>query len=881
MKRTTVAHQLQRYRTKRNFVKTPEPAGHPGHRGPETAPMYVIQKHAASRLHYDFRLELDGTLKSWAVPKGPSLDPSQKRLAVHVEDHPLEYAEFEGVIPPKQYGAGTVLIWDRGVWSPQGNAREGYRHGVLKFRLDGRKLHGAWTLVRMKPRRNESRDNGKENWLLIKEQDGDAKRGKAGEIVDALTDSVASGRGIDEIGGAGARVWHSNRSPDSARVPKESTKRPASKTSGDRHAEPSSGATGLDPGRVPGAVKARLPEWIAPQLATLVDHMPSDEHWLHEIKFDGYRLLCRVKKEDVRLFTRNANDWTPKLSAQADAMRRLRLDEAWLDGEAVVLTEEGRSSFQALQNAFDSHFTGRIVYCVFDLLYLNGYDLRAAPLIERKRLLASLLSRSHDPHLRYSDHIIGDNQASFEEACRQGLEGLIVKRMDAGYRSGRGRGWLKVKCEQRQEFVIGGYTEPAGSRHGFGALLVGFYEDGQLRYAGKVGTGFTDRLLKKLHRTLLRMEQRTPPFVNPPRGYDAKGAHWVSPKLVAEIRFAEWTEEGILRQPSFQGLRTDKPAAAVGRERAQNVVQAGQDRPSAKPPGKRRKETAGLTNPDRVLYPDIGLTKSGLAAYYDEVADWMVPHVRGRPLTLVRCPEGYQDCFYQKHANEKVPKAVGRIEIEEDGGRDTYMLAESREALLGLVQMGVLEVHTWGSTKDRLERPDRLTFDLDPDPSVTWPQVIEAAHLTKTLLDELGLVCFLKTTGGKGLHIVTPIQRTLEWDEVKTFAKLVADHLVAAIPQRFTSNMAKRARKGKIFIDYLRNARGATAIAAYSTRAKPGAPVSVPIAWDELSEDLPSDYFTVMNVPARLKRLKRDPWHAYERSARRVTADMNRRLKAR
>ena len=880
MKRTTVAHQLQRYRKKRNFVKTPEPAGHPGHRGPETAPMYVIQKHAATRLHYDFRLELDGTLKSWAVPKGPSLDPSQKRLAVHVEDHPLEYAEFEGIIPPKQYGAGTVLIWDRGIWTPQADPREGYRHGVLKFRLDGQKLHGAWTLVRMRSRRDDARDNGKENWLLIKEQDGDAKRGKRGEIVDVLTDSVASGRGIDEIGGAGAPVWHSNRSPAAAGA-KGSTNPSGSKTSANRRAEPSAGLGGVDPTGVPGAVKARQPEWIAPQLATLVDHMPSDEQWLHEIKFDGYRLLCRVKKGEVRLFTRNANDWTPKLSAQADAVARLRLSEAWLDGEAVVLTEEGRSSFQALQNAFDSHFTGRIVYCVFDLLYLNGYDLRATPLIERKRLLASLLSRAHNPHLRYSDHIIGDNQASFEEACRQGLEGLIVKRMDAGYRSGRGRTWLKVKCEQRQEFVIGGYTEPAGSRHGFGALLVGFYEDGKLRYAGKVGTGFSDSLLKKLHRTLVGIEQGTPPFVNPPRGYDAKGAHWVSPTLVAEIRFAEWTEEGILRQPSFQGLRTDKPAGAVGRERAQHVVQTRADRPPAKATHKLRKDTTALTNPDRVLYPDIGLTKAGLAAYYDAVADWMMPHVRGRPLTLVRCPEGYQDCFYQKHANEKVPKAIGRIEIKEDGGRGIYMLAESREALLGLVQMGVLEVHTWGSTKDRLERPDRLTFDLDPDPSVTWPQVIEAAHLTKTLLEELGLICFLKTTGGKGLHIVTPIQRTLDWNEVKRFAKLVADHLVATIPQRFTANMAKRARKGKIFIDYLRNARGATAIAAYSTRAKPGAPVSMPITWDELSKDLPSDYFTVMNAPDRLKRLTRDPWHAYERSARRVTAGMNRRLKSR
>jgi bifunctional non-homologous end joining protein LigD len=881
MKRATVAQQLQRYRKKRNFVKTPEPAGHPGQRRAENAPMYVVQKHAATRLHYDFRLELDGTLKSWAVPKGPSLDPSQKRLAVHVEDHPLEYGEFEGIIPPKQYGAGTVLIWDRGCWNPQGNPREGYRQGVLKFRLDGQKLHGGWTLVRMHSRRNDRTDNGKENWLLIKEEDAEARRGRAGEIVEKLTKSVESGRELKEIAGADAPVWHSNRS--SARANSSTVGRPPRSLSkgGDVTALPRTGIRDSELAQLPGAAKARQPEWIAPQLATLVDHMPSDDQWLHEIKFDGYRLLCRVKNGDVRLFTRNANDWTAKLAAQADAVARLKLGDAWLDGEAVVLTEQGRSSFQALQNAFDSHFTGTIVYCIFDLLYLNGYDLRATPLIERKRLLASLLNRAGDRRLRYSDHIIGDNQASFEEACRQGLEGLIVKRMDAGYRSGRGRSWLKVKCEQRQEFVIGGFTEPAGSRQGFGALLVGFYEEGRLRYAGKVGTGFSDSLLKKLYRKLSELERQKPPFVNPPTGYEAKGAHWVAPTLVAEIRFAEWTQEGILRQPSFQGLRTDKPATAIGRERPQHLVEERTPSSPSKTRRNRPPETRPLSNPDRVLYPDIGLTKAALADYYEQIADWMLPHLRGRPLTLVRCPEGYQKCFYQKHVNQRVPKAIGRIEIEEDEGRDTYMLAESREALIGLVQMGVLEVHTWGSTKDRLEHPDRLTFDLDPDPSVPWMQVIEAAHLTKTLLSELGLVSFLKTTGGKGLHIVTPIQRTCGWDEAKTFAKLVADHLVATIPQRFTSNMAKRARKGKIFIDYLRNARGATAIAAYSTRAKPGAPVSVPIAWEELSEDLPSDYFTVMNVPDRLKRLRRDPWEAYHRSTRRVTADMSRRLKSR
>ncbi|HEY6084821.1 MAG TPA: DNA ligase D, partial [Nitrospira sp.] len=825
--------------------------------------IFVVQKHAASRLHYDFRLELDGTLKSWAVPKGPSLDPAQKRLAVHVEDHPIEYANFEGIIPPNEYGAGTVLIWDRGTWRPEGNPRESYRHGVLKFRLDGQKLHGGWTLVRMQ-RRGGDQETGKENWLLIKERDEEAKTGKAAEIVETLTDSVKSGRDLQGINEQQPRIWHSDRPLSKRNTPP--LKRP-------------------DLGRIAGAVKADQPDWIAPQLATLVDQMPSGENWVHEIKYDGYRILCRVRNGDVRLFTRNANDWTDKLRAQADALTMLGLRDAWLDGEMVVFTAGGKTDFQALQNAFDTHFTGRIVYCLFDLLYLNGYDLRPVPLTERKRLLSSLLGPHavQDGLLRYSDHIAGEGLAAFDEACRRGLEGLIAKQADAAYRAGRVRSWLKVKCEQRQEFVIGGFTDPAGSRKGFGALLVGFYEGDRLHYAGRVGTGFSDASLGQLHRTLSALRQSRSPFVNPPTGYEARGAHWVKPQLVAEVRFAEWTQEGILRQPSFQGLRADKEARSIIRERPrreeepkapENPDRKLTHKAKARAPGR---STTRLTNPDRVLYPDIGLTKEGLARYYERIADWILPHLRGRPLTLLRCPQGYQDCFYQKHVNETVPAAIGRIEIKEDNTRATYMIADSLEAVLGLVQMGVLELHTWGATRDRLEKPDRLTFDLDPDPSVPWSQVIEAAQLTRALLDELGLESFVKTTGGKGLHVVTPIQRVDGWEEVKAFAKSVADHMVRTIPQRFTSNMAKRARKGKIFIDYLRNARGATAIAAYSPRAKPGAPVSMPLSWDELSPDVTSDHFTVINIPDLLSR-RRDPWKRYDQSARRLTADMKARL---
>lgn len=876
--------QLERYRTKRNFVSTPEPTGHPTDVRHTGRPLYVVQKHAATRLHYDFRLEMDGSLKSWAVPKGPSLDPAQKRLAVHVEDHPLEYADFEGVIPPKQYGAGTVLIWDRGTWRPQGDPGESYRRGVLKFRLDGQKLHGAWTLVRMQ-RRREGKENGKENWLLIKERDTEAKEGRAAEIVETQTDSVQSGRGLKEIATTDAKVWHSNRT-GSRDVPSARPVRDLAESSGSKRKTQHTALSTQDFSSLPGAVKAPQPDWIAPQLATLVDHMPSSGDWLHEIKYDGYRILCCIRRGTVTLYTRNGNDWTAKLHAQAEAIASLQLKNAWLDGEAVVFTDRGRTDFQALQNAFDSSFTGRIVYCLFDVLYLEGYDLRSSALADRKHVLASLVAR-HAAHgdslLRYSDHIEGQGSEVFAEACRNGLEGLIAKRADLPYRSGRSRSWLKIKCEQRQEFVIGGFTEPAGSRRGFGALLVGYYDEHRLRYAGKVGTGFSEATLRQLHRILGDRERPRSPFADPPTKSEVRGVHWVEPDLVAEVRFAEWTKEGILRQPSFQGLRTDKSAREIVKEQAQPISVDGTSqhhkshRPSKRPVPTRSR--ARLTNPDRVLYPDLGLTKDDLARYYEQIGEWILPHLRGRPLTLLRCPEGYQNCFYQKHVNERVPQAIGRLEIkEDDGGRATYMVADTLDAVLGLVQMGVLELHTWGATRDRLDRPDRLTFDLDPDPSVSWTEVVEAARLMKTLLEELDLACFLKTTGGKGLHVVVPILRAHDWDEAKSFAKAVADHMVSTIPQRFTSNMAKRVRKGKIFIDYLRNARGATAIAAYSPRAKPGAPVSVPITWDELSTEVTSDHFTVMNVPARLKQLRRDPWRGYDDSACRLTVGMKKRL---
>lgn len=865
---------LQRYWKKRNFKETPEPRGKT--KAPSERLQYVIQKHAASRLHYDFRLELDGTLKSWAVPKGPSLDPGQKRLAVHVEDHPLDYAGFEGIIPPKQYGAGTVLLWDRGYWTSIGDPRSNYHRGRLKFHLEGKKLHGIWNLVRM----GGQQEAGKENWLLIKEKDEDARSGKTSEVTQKLLESVESGRTIEQIASGRHRMWQSNR--------------PAGK-------EAKSASRPKDTGtkRLAGARRAAQEEWMPPQLATLADKAPVGDEWVHELKYDGYRILCRVKNKSATLFTRNDNDWTAKLQQIAEAAASLPVKNAWLDGEVVALMPDGRISFQALQNAFDTKSETNLVYYVFDLLYLDGSDLRHVPLLDRKRALATIIPSESSGLVRYSDHITGRGEVVFEQACRQGMEGMISKRTDAVYLAGRNRNWIKVKCGHRQEFVIGGFTDPSGSRVAFGALLLGVYDGkGQFRFAGRTGTGFSERSLKELHKKLTALEQSKSPFVNPPQGIDARGVHWVKPRLVAEVSFAEWTNEGLLRQAAFQGLREDKPAKSVikegpGKKTPARTASSGPSKTAVRrragTTGKAAKKNetsedgpttvAGVTlsHPDRVLFPDQGFTKLALARYYEQVGTWLLPHLQDRPLTLVRCPEGHnKECFYQKHANDKVPDTIGRVKIHGEKGVSWYMLADSLPAVIGLVQMGVLELHTWGAKQDALDRPDRIIMDLDPDPTVPWKCVIEAAQLVKTLLNELDLECFVKTTGGKGLHVMLPLQRVHTWDEVKTFSKGLADHLVRLIPDRFVANMSKQKRKGKIYIDYLRNAKGATAIAAYSTRARAGAPVSVPLAWEELSADLRSDHFTVANVAKRLNSLKRDPWRDYFTVKQKLT----RRMKA-
>jgi len=872
---------LERYREKRDFKATPEPRGRVPRKKQQDL-SFVIQKHAASHLHYDFRLELNGVLLSWAVPKGPSLDPADKRLAMHVEDHPLEYGGFEGTIPRKQYGGGTVLLWDRGTWIPKGDPAAGYRKGQLKFELRGDKLHGGWTLVRTHG--SKYGGDGKQAWLLIKESDEFARRGIDARIVDDQPDSVVSGRTIDQVALDREHVWDSNRSvaanvKGGALPPRKTEKAKAA-------------SAVASPSEVAGARQAKLPATLSPELATLVDACPEGDDWLHEIKYDGYRMLCRVDRGKVRIYSRNGKEWTPALATIASVVQRLRLKSAWLDGEVTVMAPNGRTSFQQLQNALADPTIGTLTYFVFDVPFLDGYDLRGVVLKERKRLLRALIPEA-DAILRYGVEVQGSGEQFFAQACKLGFEGAVSKRVDSLYQTGtRTRDWIKVKCGQRQEMVIGGFTDPQGTRTGFGALLLGVYEaDGTLRYSGRVGTGFDDATLNSLRRVLDKLVAKTTPFANPPRGYAAKGVHWVRPTLVAEVAFTEWTHDGTLRHPSFQGLRKDKKASEVMRERAvkktpsakKSAVAAARrpKRNGAAPTASSNAVVAGiaLSHPDKLLFPADKLTKRDVAQYYEKVGEWMVPHLRERPLSLVRCPDGWQgQCFYQKHADKSVNAAVNRIAVPEGNGTATYMSANSTEAVVALLQWGVIEVHPWGSRKPKLDRPDRLIFDFDPDDGVGWPELVSAVQVMRTLLDEMELTGFLKTTGGKGLHIVVPIRPTIEWDVAKSFTKAVADLLVATFPDRFTATLSKAQRKGKIFIDYLRNGLGATAVAPYSVRAREHAPVATPIAWEELTRDVRFAHFNVGNVPARVARLKKDPWAEFFEVSQSLTKAMMKRV---
>ena len=869
---------LEKYRAKRNFRVTPEPRGKALRKGKHDL-AFVIQKHAASHLHYDFRLELDGVLLSWAVPKGPSYDPADKRLAMHVEDHPIEYGSFEGVIPEKQYGAGTVMLWDRGTWQPLGDPVEGYRKGHLKFTLEGEKLRGGWTLIRTHSDRYGKGD--KQAWLLIKERDALAQRGGV-PIVEKMPDSVATGRSLEAIASARANVWQSKKSV------KENVKAGAialAPSRAARVAKPAKAPKASKASALPdGARKAPMPATIAPMLTTLVPDAPSGDEWLHEIKYDGYRMVARIERGKARLYSRTGKDWTAAFQRVADDIAKLPVKNAWVDGEVVVLDDEGRTSFQALQNAL-SGADATFVFFAFDLMYRDGVDLRKVPLVERKRLLRETVGDGVGA-VRVGPEVQGHGDEFFRQACSLSLEGAVCKRADSPYREGlRTRDWVKVKCTRQQEMVIGGYTDPQGSRTGFGALMLGVYEGGKLRYAGKVGTGFNEKTLDDIYAQLRKRERDTPAFVDPPRGYEARGAHWVAPDLVAQVAFTEWSDDGALRHPSFLGLRLDKKAKDVVREEPKPTPE-GRMRSAAKrvvstraaakapAPAKSASVVAGvpISNPDKPYFPESNLSKIDIARYYESMAERILPFIAKRPLSLVRCPDGWNgQCFYQKNADKAVNAAVDRIQVPEKTGTATYMGASSAKALAALVQWGVIELHPWGSRKPKLERPDQLIFDFDPDDGVPWKELVTAVGLLRTLLDELGLVGFLKTTGGKGLHVVLPIRATLTWDEAKAFTRAVADFMVNTFGDRFTATVSKARRKGKIFIDYLRNAEGATAIAPFAVRARAGAPVAMPIAWEELAKDVRFDHFNVRNAADVLARRKRDPWRDYFEVSQAIT----------
>ena len=845
-KSSSVSHaSLDRYQAKRDFDRTPEPAA-AGVAPVEEGFAFVVHKHAARRLHYDLRLELGGVFKSWAVTKGPSADPAVKRLAVHVEDHPLEYAGFEGIIPAGQYGGGTVMIWDRGRWKSEGDPLTDYTNGKLSFRLHGKRMKGKWALVRMGGKR--AREDNK-NWLLIKEIDAAARPGDGDALVNAEARSVASKRTMDCIAADADRVWDSRNGGD-LKAADQGEVKAGPRTAPDWPFEVNQ----------LGAPCEALPDFVEPQLASVVAKAPSGDDWLHEIKFDGYRMQCRIDGGRAGLRTRSGLDWTQKFQVIADAAAALPVRSAMLDGEMAAMLPSGVSSFSRLQEALKTADAHDVIYYAFDLLFLEGRDLRSIKLDDRKAMLRALIGGADDGPLRFSDHHIASGPVFLENACRLALEGVVSKRRSGGYRSGRGRDWVKSKCISREDFVIGGFTLPSTQGPGIGALLVGYRENGKLRYAGRVGTGFAEEVSRDLRQRLDDLRAGEPPFDEVP-ATARRGVTWVHPSLACEVEFRSWTAESRLRHASFQGLKEDRPRnRQEARAKASRPVEPASGQDGGEDDADIL-ERVRLTHPDRVLYPEQGLTKRGLAEYYVEVAPWILPHIAHRPLSIVRCPDGVgKACFYQKHITKGLPSSFRQVTVRDSKGDVTYPVVEDLEGLLTLVQMNALELHPWGARADDVERPDRLTFDLDPDAAVAWPSVVNAAFAVRDHLATLGLRSFVKTTGGKGLHVVVPIVRGPQWPEVSAFAAGVAETMSSAQPSLYTPRLSKAARKGKIFIDYLRNSRGATAVAAYSPRARSGGPVSTPLSWDEVGPAVSSEHFTVENLTRRLLALKDDPW---------------------
>ena len=877
---------LLSYKTKRDFSSTPEPGADQNLNKDVKAQKlsFVVQKHDSRNLHYDFRLELDGVLKSWAIPKGPNLDPKQKRLAVNVEDHPLEYGKFEGEIPPGQYGAGTVEIWDYGTWEPLGDPHAGLEKGDLKFVLHGEKLKGIWVLIHIHNKAGKKQNT----WLLIKERDSYAKSQSEGN-------------------------------EDELPVPE-------------------------------GALKGLVPSMLSPQMATLVSKIPSSDEWTYEIKLDGYRIMAHILEDNVVLFTRNGIDWTEKLKNIANALKVLKIAPGWLDGEIIYPSKDGLPDFGALQHAFDTKNENEIIYYIFDMPFYNGYDLRNTGLTQRRLLLKNVLSQTSSNLIRFSEEFDVAGGDILNSACLMGLEGIMGKRKDSHYISGRTQSWIKVKCSQRQEFIVVGFTESKSTGRDISALLLGVYDDaGHLQYAGRVGTGFNYDNAKDIREKLSKLlTEKTPLFEKPK---DASGI-WVRPELVAEVSFAQWTNDDRLRQPVFHGLRSDKPANTIIREKARDAVKETSDKILDETSDKKENEPANgttnetsmetanviasktenitkrvtenvttnenrntivretenattngkedvttnetaaalnsqikinrkdlsinpvksvskenkkphISNPERVVDPSSGIRKIDIVEYYQFAADRILPHLADRPVAFLRAPSGIDGTlFFQKHAQTLHIPELKELDAAIDPEHQPLMSIDSTAALIGAAQMNVIEFHTWNYTTQNVQKPDRMVFDLDPGEGTDWKIMVNAAMLTRTLLEELGLKCFIKTSGGKGLHIVVPLSPQDDWGTVRSFSKAVSHHLATVIPEMLSDISGAHNRKGKIFIDYIRNNFGATTVCAFSVRARPGMGVSIPCSWQEISELSGGAHWSILNVRERLES-KENPWEDY------------------
>ena len=875
--------QLARYRAMRDFSVTGEPQGGEKRRLPkdiESLP-FVVQKHAARQLHYDFRLGWHGVLKSWAVAKGPSYFPGDKRLAVEVEDHPMEYGGFEGTIPKGQYGGGTVMVWDFGSWQPLGDVDRQLEKGDLKFILNGTKLKGKWVLVRM--RRNLDRSD-KPNWLLIKEHDEWVQPENAPAVVDLAPDSALTQRTMNQISESSDHVWDSGQG---LREPKPERESQSETRKGQNVAKNRAALERL----IRSAPKENFPGFISPQLAEEARSAPSGRTWVHELKLDGYRIQVHVqpgaqgKVAKTRLFTRKGLDWVARMPSLARAVGELQVESAILDGEVVVLDNEGRSSFPDLQAAFQNGKHAHMVYFAFDLLHLNGHNLRGLPLVERKEILEKLLSQaSAGPELRFCEHIEARGDLVFAKASALGAEGIISKLVTAPYTSGRGNTWLKMKATIKQEFVIGGFRPVAKTGRGVGSLLLGYYDGGKLIYAGRCGTGFSQDFERTLRVRMDALVQRIPSFAHLPQEA-RQGAIWIKPELVAQVAFAGWTNDDLVRQSSFQSLRDDKPATEVVRESALVADASSQQADSrgsselkraTSKAAPQRKLALGITHPGKVLDEESGMTKQELAEYYLVVAEHILPHISDRPISVLRCPEGIgRQGFFQKHPGPGLPNGVRTISIanRKTGKREEFLTLNSSEGLVGLAQIGVLEIHPWGSKNDAVDQPDRIIFDLDPDEAVSWRTLADAAGELRMRLKRLKLASFVKSTGGKGLHVVVPIEPEYGWAVIKQLAHRVALAMEKENSKLYTTNMLKAVRKNRIYLDYLRNDREATAIAPFSTRAWPGVPVAVTLDWKELqATNRPK--FHVSDLDSWRSRLRRDPWRGLSDSHQKLTQEM-------